>query len=604
MFTKYSCILSICILTAGMLAAEEVEPILGFAVMRRDIAVPDSGKAPFPKPTKGAILYSPKAAGTGYLVVSPDVKGRMRMAVLPFRDEWGHATAKAWLYDALMATNTVVVKIPAALKAGYIPLQRGMKYPIISSTKTTYELAYSFHGLERKVTISSADATIELPPKPERDPRKLQEKKFEEILEDALKEQKELQEQLLKSRGNAGQVARLVTQISNAGTEKKRLLADIAKSEAMYNKFLGYESQTGETADAIGDELKKLSKKHGEMSAELKTGSVEVQGLNALYSLLTLIDTDLERIKTVVMEKKAEVTAVVDHYADENTKSEKQRGRAMIARARQKLAGYEIQIKQLEMQKEMLAKLYGEIAAFRADLETKAEDVKRLETEIKNVRADAEGGAEVAPLARKIKPKDPVMPRKDLKSDVKPIKDPKPPEDTEPEVVDEGADPAPLKMKTRVIDPLDTAAGWFIENWGDPGKLAVDIEDRLQVSVTVGNKGKLAISKQFNPGLSMGLKDTIVVDVENKLKGSVSVSFALYIGPKWLFYETKPIVVKPGKYEIYFNIGAKTFKSKASKWKHSDGFSALVFTKKLSILMYAPAAGQVFFDNLRIESAE
>ena len=606
--------------------ADETAPVLGYAVMRRDRAIPEKGEHKFPMPPKGTILYSPKASATGYLVVWDDTEGEPRMAVLPFRDQYGRATAKAWLYDAGMETNTVEVRIPMPLRLGYIPLMRGRKYSIIASDADSYTLRYDFHGLARTITIDSDEAVVELPPPPERDPRKLREKEIEKLLERAKAEEKELQERLAKSKENARRVGMLLKQIGKAGTEKKRLLAEIAKSEASYNKLLGYEPVTAETAEAIAAELAKISKRHGELAAKLEVGGIEADALKVLYTLLIRIDADLEQLKTDVTAKLAEIQGLVSHYEDKEAKEEREKVREFLRQAREQLSGYQVQVKHLETQREMLTNLYEQLAAAEAAL---AEEVGKVQEVSDAITALGEGKGQDVAAVRPAPPKPPKEPEppKPPKPPVGPVKPVEPPVEppaeppvepppveppvkppvkppVEPPPVEppvKPVDPAP-KVTTRTIDPLDTAAGWFVENWGDTAKIAIDIEDRLQVDFTVGAKGKVAISKHFPEGLKLKATDTVVIDVENRIKEAVQIAIALYLGAQWKYYESKPFFVRPGRYEVYFNMAARTFKSESTNWEYKDALGGNIRTGKISLLVFSQKPGQVFFDKLRVES--
>jgi hypothetical protein len=150
------------------------------------------------------------------------------------------------------------------------------------------------------------------------------------------------------------------------------------------------------------------------------------------------------------------------------------------------------------------------------------------------------------------------------------------------------------------IQPLhafNTSEEWNPEQWGDSCSISI-ADKKMNVQFEVGNKEKVAISKNFLPHLSLSNNTILAMDVESHLHSVVKVALGLTIQGK--YYETTPFYIKPGSNTAFFRMSATTFKTADSNWEYKSALKLPASVERLTILVYSPFAGRVMFHNLRI----
>jgi hypothetical protein len=94
----------------------------------------------------------------------------------------------------------------------------------------------------------------------------------------------------------------------------------------------------------------------------------------------------------------------------------------------------------------------------------------------------------------------------------------------------------------------------------------------------------------------------LTFDVFVEAKGSLELTVAFSVGPKWEWFESKPLRVKAGWNKgLKINLGGQDFKSEASGWKNSVKIGNLKEMQRLSFKVMATngeQTGAYYLDNL------
>jgi len=130
----------------------------GFVVPNEDIVIRCPAPFEFGWTSPGQTYDCLGQTRDGYqiLVFRDDKVG---IGFLPFRDEWGHATADSWIYNPRLPENTIVTKAPAKLSPGSLTLKKGARYPATAAgdaKDAPYNVAIVFEGFAATVTVARA----------------------------------------------------------------------------------------------------------------------------------------------------------------------------------------------------------------------------------------------------------------------------------------------------------------------------------------------------------------------------------------------------------------------------------------------------------------
>lgn len=158
-------------------------------------------------------------------------------------------------------------------------------------------------------------------------------------------------------------------------------------------------------------------------------------------------------------------------------------------------------------------------------------------------------------------------------------------------------DARPPEGPTRPISAKGPAAAWVREEWGDAAE-GVEADGRLVVRFQAGSQEKTVFSRVCEPALSLRAGDTLLVDVESRLTCGMRVALGLDAGGR--YFETAPFYIKPGRNTAFFVCTDKTFKSALTVWEYRDTLPLPAEVGKLSVLLYAPAGGEIRFSNFRL----
>jgi hypothetical protein len=131
------------------------------AVLSRDIEIEGVSESSMPRVHAGDIVVCPAILRDGYLVILRDATGELRGALMPFHDEWGHATARTWAHDKTLEDHMLQIRRPTTLKPYGIVLKKGDKYPLLARAAHTVQIEYRCAAEVALLTVPRDAVTIE-----------------------------------------------------------------------------------------------------------------------------------------------------------------------------------------------------------------------------------------------------------------------------------------------------------------------------------------------------------------------------------------------------------------------------------------------------------
>jgi hypothetical protein len=150
---------------------------------------------------------------------------------------------------------------------------------------------------------------------------------------------------------------------------------------------------------------------------------------------------------------------------------------------------------------------------------------------------------------------------------------------------------------------LETADGWKLADWEDPGeqrRLDIGVPPRTltHLATAGGPKGKSAAV--LTRDLSLAEKGSLRVSVYNPGPAAVQVAAAFWFSDNWVYYESKPQEAPAGAWKaLAFDLAGADYKTASSKWEYTAGLWKREATKQVALLLFAggkPAA--IYFDGL------
>ena len=144
---------------------------------------------------------------------------------------------------------------------------------------------------------------------------------------------------------------------------------------------------------------------------------------------------------------------------------------------------------------------------------------------------------------------------------------------------------------------LETAAGWSLADWEDPGGLqTIDLpkaplKTLLHLATSGGRKGKSLIA--LNKDLALPEKGAVRIAVYNPGPEAVDVALAFWVSAAWVYYESTPQKVDAGAWKVLeFDLAAASFKSEKSKWQYTTNLLKRDVTKRIGVLLTGTPAGK------------
>ena len=173
----------------------------------------------------------------------------------------------------------------------------------------------------------------------------------------------------------------------------------------------------------------------------------------------------------------------------------------------------------------------------------------------------------------------------------------------------------PGRAKEIPVDGFESGLTWEADNLADGAVLTVvqtnatEGAHALLVTFTNQGKDKVVIHQAINRDLTS--LSSLVLDAFNPQTHAVDVAIALQTGPKWDWFESPPVSLKPGlNRNVRFDLTAKTFKSDRTETlgaglEYTDSLTNVTRLQRISVLIYIGSADQVgvYLDNLRWEQS-
>jgi len=153
-----------------------------------------------------------------------------------------------------------------------------------------------------------------------------------------------------------------------------------------------------------------------------------------------------------------------------------------------------------------------------------------------------------------------------------------------------------------MIDDFEKSGNlWRVENWANPAACKID-KGQLQVTPGAGKHDKTALARWAR--LDMSDRTAWVLDVQNGTAKPLKIALAFWCGRPAKYAESAPVTVKPGlQKDVVLDLKAATFKTEASKWRHTVKLAGADAAYRVCILFYN-AKGTVGLDNIRLVRKE
>jgi hypothetical protein len=144
---------------------------------------------------------------------------------------------------------------------------------------------------------------------------------------------------------------------------------------------------------------------------------------------------------------------------------------------------------------------------------------------------------------------------------------------------------------------LETAAGWVLADWEDPGQLQqldlpkAAVKALLYLATSGGKKGKSLIT--LNQDLALPEKGAARVAVYNPGPGSAQVALAFWVGAGWVYHESAPQMVAAGAWKVLeFDLAASNFKTEKARWRYAAKLPGREAARRIGVLLMGLPAGK------------
>ncbi|MGQ9661675.1 MAG: hypothetical protein ACUVWX_04950 [Kiritimatiellia bacterium] len=386
------------LLTAVVLTVfAQPEKYRRMGVIKSSLVIPDPGGASLPKLSERQVLPCLRALDNGFLVGCRDAEGKARVAFLPLRDEWGHVSARAPLYDPASPSNTVQILNPLPLRPGWMPLGKGETYPVVSSDAKGHTILVSFAGFDYEVVVPGGELELLPPPKPETDPVKLREQELVQLLEKSGTELAELRKRLESVRTAADRLTMLNRDLAATELEKNRVKSEILKAESVCKELLAANPAPQQAAlVALLEQTRKFVERQADLEAGIKRIGLEIEPLRSVRKQLTALEGEVEKVQALALARNAELAALQKGELGEDIKQNQDTVRNLLdglAKLNAELVG---QVERLDAGVDSLKTLVDKLEAVQQEnqrlqtqLKTLTEELEALEKKIQELQKPA-----------------------------------------------------------------------------------------------------------------------------------------------------------------------------------------------------------------------
>jgi hypothetical protein len=368
---------------AFTVVATVADPSPAFVTMVRDVAIPETYTYPLPRIAPGTLLPCMHTRPIGHSVLCYDSGGPPRLALLPHRTEWGLATAKSWLHDAALPSNTVAVLNAVDLEAGTVRLGRGDIYPIVATNADTVTIRFTFADFRKDIRLKRGDvepATMPPPPQLTREDDVLAALKLAEA------HQKELKAKLRDAIRRRERLLSALESLRVTEVENEKLRAEIAAVASSYRKLAEWKPSGSDALDTLVALLRSVIEEQDNLNRQVRTAQLEIEPLRFVQALLLSAKTATEESKVELAGREAEREALIAGPDSETTGERYDMERA-LEETRKEHAELTRLLTQTELGTSEIRMLFELVMSLRAENDMLNERVADLMAEIEAARA-------------------------------------------------------------------------------------------------------------------------------------------------------------------------------------------------------------------------
>jgi len=157
-------------------------------------------------------------------------------------------------------------------------------------------------------------------------------------------------------------------------------------------------------------------------------------------------------------------------------------------------------------------------------------------------------------------------------------------------------------------DGLEAAAGWKAAGWEDAATYKRLREKKTGLVMFFlgtegGEKGKCAAVLTRN--LCLAPKGSIKATIFNYDSKPAKVAFALWFSNGWVYYESKPRTLEPGRWQqVEVDLAAGEFKTASTKWKYTARLWKREDTRQIALLLYHQGRpARLLVDGITVDQA-
>lgn len=353
---------------AGVLRADAAlpsQPEPGkVARMRVPAQVPDQGPVPLSAAAPGDVLVCVGTTLDGYQVVALDEAGDKRVALLPYRTEWGHVAARSAAHDTRLAPGTVIVAERSELRPGACPLALGADYPLVASNVTALTVRFQAGGLTRDLVIprSYADVRPAAPPVLES-----LEARTELALQASNERQRELRESLREAELRRTKLVALLSQLRMGEVETARLTAALAREGAVYRLVGQWKPQHAGAGSSLKAELAAALVDQAALVALLQCAPFEAEPLRELHSRLAETAGQTQALRADAAGKRTEIDALAAGRRSAEAVADRERIAKLMESAQKERSDLTGMLTQVELDKLGVDALVEQLKTVKAE---------------------------------------------------------------------------------------------------------------------------------------------------------------------------------------------------------------------------------------------
>lgn len=195
------------------------------ALLLRDFQIEAVSESVLPRLHPGDIVACPAVLRDGYLIVMRDSQDNLRGALMPFSDEWGHATARAWTHDPTLEKHRLLIRRPAVLQPYSLVLNAGDLHPITAKSDRFVQIEYRCADEMALLTVPRDAVSIQQPEGITHE--QTLEASLTSSLETQREEQTRLRDAIAENEAYLSRIAQLLLDVNKAELETATLKGEM-----------------------------------------------------------------------------------------------------------------------------------------------------------------------------------------------------------------------------------------------------------------------------------------------------------------------------------------------------------------------------------------